>query len=210
MRGIERVDIAVRRGRVARLGRDPIVGQPLLGPGEMAEDLAQQPGMGVAHDLAEVGDLADLPQEPHGAPGPSRARAISGSRASAASASMVVGLARPAQAGPGGGALEALQQRRRAKRKSRSAVAPDRARFSGSKRWSSIASTSSGSSGRQLAGGAEACRRSCAARRGRRSGRARPAAAGAARGRRTCTRLAKATWSTSMLSPMPMASVATR
>ena len=38
----------------------------------------------------------------------------------------------------------------------------------------------------------------------------RRASAGASRGRRTCVMRAKATWSTSMLRPMPMASVATR
>ena len=54
------------------------------------------------------------------------------------------------------------------------------------------------------------CRRSCGGRRGRRSGRSRSGAAGAGAWPSNLCSSAKATWSTSMLSPMPMASVATR
>ena len=41
------------------------VGRRSLRPREMHEAMRQKPRMAVAHDLAEIGDLADFPEQPH-------------------------------------------------------------------------------------------------------------------------------------------------
>ena len=64
-----------RCGRCGRSGRRPSRRQHAARTRQVAEDLRQQAGVGVAQDLAEVRDLADLPQQAQG-----RARAARGRR----------------------------------------------------------------------------------------------------------------------------------
>jgi hypothetical protein len=62
----QRVDLAFGSIEPADLGGHPIPRQPLGRAGQMVPDLAEQPGMVFAHDLAEIWDLADIPEQPHG------------------------------------------------------------------------------------------------------------------------------------------------
>src|SRR3984893_10319369 len=43
---------------------NPGDGKPLLGSGEVKKAVGKQPRMALAHDLAKIGDLADLPKQP--------------------------------------------------------------------------------------------------------------------------------------------------
>ena len=85
MRAHQRVDVAVAAVEPRHLVRHPIGRQARRRRGEMAIDLRQEPRMGLAHHLAEIGDLADLPQQPHRA-GLLARSTMSGACASARSA----------------------------------------------------------------------------------------------------------------------------
>ena len=115
IRAIRRVDIAVDAVEIGHLRGDPRGRQPFFGSGEMAEDMRQQPRVAVAHHLAEIGDLADFPQEPHRAAmaGELGHLAIAGERLQGA---VVVGLAGLNEAGERRALVEALQERARPNR----------------------------------------------------------------------------------------------
>jgi hypothetical protein len=57
------VDVAVEAVELRHLGADPLSRQPLVRSRDMQKALREKPRVGVAHHLAEVGDLADLPQQ---------------------------------------------------------------------------------------------------------------------------------------------------
>src|SRR5277367_3857055 len=56
------VDVAIDTVEARHLPGNPCDGKPLLGPGEVKEAMGKQPSMAFAHDLAKIGDLADLPK----------------------------------------------------------------------------------------------------------------------------------------------------
>src|SRR5205807_1656184 len=63
----QRVDVAIRAGQTVDAVLDPLDGK-LPVAGEVLEDPAAEADMRVVGQLAEVGDAAGLPQEPHDAP----------------------------------------------------------------------------------------------------------------------------------------------
>ena len=68
----QRLDVAVGAVEAGDLAGDPVGGQASRIVGEVAIDLTQQARVTLAHHLAEIGDLAHRPQQPHGL-GPLRA-----------------------------------------------------------------------------------------------------------------------------------------
>src|SRR5438270_13141277 len=62
--GHQSVDVAIDTVEARHLPGNPSDGKPLLGSGEVKEAVGKQPSMALAHDLAKIGDLADLPKEP--------------------------------------------------------------------------------------------------------------------------------------------------
>lgn len=59
--GQKRVHLAVAAVQSGHVIGQPIGGQPPPRSAQMAENLAQQPGVVVGHHLAEVGHLTDVP-----------------------------------------------------------------------------------------------------------------------------------------------------
>ena len=208
MRAHQRVDVAVVAVEPRHLVRDPVGRQARRRPGEMAIDLRQEPRMGVAHHLAEVGDLADLPEQPHraavggalgdlgrcaparGAPDDRRPRAPApGPAARGRSSRLLSSAADRAEIEP----RIAPEEPRSA---DRSGGSPPPRPASGSMPSSSAVVPKVPSLMWRPARPAICAISAAARRRG-----ARPS---------NFTSWAKATWSRSMLRPMPMASVATR
>ena len=58
------VDVAIDAVEIGHLPGDPGGRQPFFRAGKMSEDMGEQPRVAVAHNLAEIGDLADFPKEP--------------------------------------------------------------------------------------------------------------------------------------------------
>ena len=88
----------------------PVGGQLAGGRHQIAVDAPQQPGVGFAHSLLEVGDAAHLPQQRHGigAVGGARDVRLAGEGGEDAP---VVGVAGPGQPGRRGGRRQAGQKR---------------------------------------------------------------------------------------------------
>src|ERR1700730_10093773 len=63
--GHQSIDVAVDAVEGRHLSGNPCDGKPLLGSGEMEKAMGKQPSMALAHDLAKIGDLADLPKQPN-------------------------------------------------------------------------------------------------------------------------------------------------
>jgi hypothetical protein len=116
--GHQGVDVALRPVDAGDLPGHPVVGQRAVaaagdGARQQLEDLAQQPRVRIGHHLAEVGDLADLPQQP---------QALRVARAidhlvivrEGGQGHLVVGLASAVQPGHVRPPLEALEQQGRA------------------------------------------------------------------------------------------------
>ena len=108
----ERVDVAVAAVDPIDLARHPVLGQALLAGGQEAVDAAQQAGVLIGQDLLEVGDLADLPEQAHGAgiAGQLRDLRIAGERRQRRE---VVGLADADQLGLRRPALQGAEQKPR-------------------------------------------------------------------------------------------------
>ena len=148
----QRVGVAVHAVEGRHLGRHPVLGQA---PGRAAQvpvDLAEQPRVRVGQDVAEVGHLADVPEQPHRlrrvAPGrrsPDRAARAASARWSSASR-MRTELRATA------GAARGCRRSARGEAKSRSELRQDSA-SSGSKRWPSTAATRPSSNGPRSAVG---------------------------------------------------------
>ena len=186
----QRIDIAVVAVEPGDMARDPIGGQPPLRRGQMAEDLAQQPRMGIAHHLAEIRDLADLPEQAH------RRRPADAAQdlrilAELGEGLLVVRLAGPEQDRVGRARAPGSPSgcRRNGSRARCCATSARRWHRSGGSRWPPPSRAPAGRSRRWC----RSCRRSYGARRGRRSGRVRPASGAGGRGRRTWRGRAKAT-----------------
>ena len=105
----QRVDIAVEPVELRHLAADPGARQPPFRPGELDEAMRQEPGMAVAHYLAEIRDLADLPEQPDRA-GMGRQRGYLGVARQQLERAVVVGVARLDQPGPRRPLVEAAQQ----------------------------------------------------------------------------------------------------
>ena len=131
--GDQRVDVAVDAVEPRDLAADPIGRQRRPRPVRWRKICASSRGWRVAHDLAEIRDLADVPQQPHRSAGLARGRRSRASRASAAQRQLIVGVgARACRSGEGGGASR-LRSSRCGRRKSRSLLRHISA-VSGSKR----------------------------------------------------------------------------
>ena len=61
--GHQRVDVAVEPLQLRDHAADPVVGQHALRPGQVPVDRGEQMEVGVGKSLAEVGNLADLPEQ---------------------------------------------------------------------------------------------------------------------------------------------------
>lgn len=202
----QRVDVALGAIQRLHLAGDPVGGQPLGRPDEMAVDLPDQAGVRLGQDLAEVRDLAHLPEKPDTAPG-CRQRLDLGIAGQHLQRQMVVGVAL------------SHQQRRRRPGVERLQQSVDGAEIEGVvpppqalQRLEPVLLDAGDLfllERSRLGGGAEAAIGHVASRTagdlrqlGRHQAPRRPAV--------ELVSWAKATWSTSMLRPMPMASVATR
>jgi hypothetical protein len=62
--GHQSVDVAIDTVEARHLPGNPCYGKPLVGSGEVKEAMGKQPSMALAHHLAKIGDLADLPKQP--------------------------------------------------------------------------------------------------------------------------------------------------
>ena len=92
------LDVAVGALDADHLVGHPVGGQPAGGSHQVAVDPSHQSGVGVAHQVAEVGDAAHLPQQAHGV----RAGGEAGDvrvRGKGRQGRLVVGFAGPDQAG---------------------------------------------------------------------------------------------------------------
>ena len=61
----QRVGVALHAVEGGDLRRHPVLGQAAARPPQVPVDLAEQPGVGVGQHVAEVGHLADVPEQPH-------------------------------------------------------------------------------------------------------------------------------------------------
>src|SRR5271163_2904528 len=61
--GHQSVDVAIDTVEARHLPGNPCDGKPGIGSGEVNEAMGKQPSMALAHDLAKIGDLADLPKQ---------------------------------------------------------------------------------------------------------------------------------------------------
>src|SRR5579872_4665039 len=105
----QRVYIAVDAVELAHLRTDPSWRQPLFRSGEMAEAMREKPRMAVAHDLTEIGYLADLPEKADRC-GVRRQRRDFGVARQQLQCAMIVGVARLDEAGHRRALIKAAQQ----------------------------------------------------------------------------------------------------
>ena len=205
----QRVDVAVGPVELRDLARHPVVGsRPLRSP-QVPEASAHSSRVWVSVSTLRKSGIWQTSQSSRTAAGVASPAPRSRHRAPAAQREMVVGVAHLHQARQRRPLLEAVEQQAATTAKSSSVLRhkPAAAARSCGSRPPRPISASSGARARRWC---RRCRRACA-------GPARPAicaiSAGRSRRGRAAVELrspAKATWSTSMLRPMPMASVATR
>ena len=197
------------RSSCADLPADPVARQPLRrAPARWRKICARKRAWVSLITLRKSG-IWQTSQSRRTAPGLVASAAMSGIARQRLQRAVVVGLARRHRAPACGGRSSRLLQQARRPSGSRAGVAPVRAASAARSGASRPPRRCSGRAA-LVGGGAEGAVAHVAAGAagdlrdlGRRSG-------GAGRGRRTCASRAKATWSRSMLSPMPIASVATR
>ena len=94
----QRVDVAVESVELRHLAADPCARQPFGGAGQVLEAMRQKARVAVAHHLAEIGDLADFPQQANRAGMDGEAHHLSVARQQL-QCPLVVGIARLYQAG---------------------------------------------------------------------------------------------------------------
>ena len=205
--GHQRVDVAVEVLQPLDVAVDPVLGQPLAALRQMLEELAEQPRVLFRHRLAEIRHLADFPEQFH-ALRRAQARQELRMRRQGLQGELIVLLANPLQRGMVRRPVERGDQRRH-RMEIEVAVAPlhvaQRIEAVVLDRLDQLRRPA-----RRPRPWCRRCRRSCGGRRGRRSAPISTLRSGRSVRPSNLRNEANQTWSTSMLRPMPMASVATR